>query len=248
MMTHNPLLAAMSRIQLRIDGYRGRARDFYYEAMLSTRYCPRCDGGLVPAGPSRARCIACGHQIDPTVAFQRSHCCDARLTFKRSHYGCRECGKAVVSRFLFDERLFDQSYFKARMAESRERRRIRREELKRLLAGTRSNELSLAEFPDKGAIEDLARDLDRCVKTGPSGDLDQFLTQDEFHMEEYRQIILSRLDGCMVRFSAFPAIAKDPRMDCVRRFITLIFMEQAREVWLESRDNEIMVMPYGAND
>ena len=134
------------------------------------------------------------------------------------------------------------------MGESRERKRRQREELKRLLAGTRSNELLLADFPDEDAIEGLTADLDRYAKTAAAGDLDQFLTQDEFCMEEYRQLILSRLDGCVVEFSAFPAIAKDRRMECVRRFITLIFMEQAREVRLKSREDEIMVMPYGADD
>ena len=134
------------------------------------------------------------------------------------------------------------------MAESRERKRIRREELKRLLAGARSNELSLPEFPAEDAIEGLAADLDRCAKTEQPGDLGQFLPEDEFSMEKYRQVILSRLDGCMVRFSAIPAIALEPRTEKVRRFMALLFMEQAREVWLESRENEIMVMPYGADD
>jgi hypothetical protein len=48
-----------------------------------------------------------------------------------------------VSRFLFDGLVFDATYFRKKMAESRKRKQEQRERVRRLLAGTRSGALVL---------------------------------------------------------------------------------------------------------
>jgi hypothetical protein len=87
------------------------------------------------------------------------------LVRKTFHYACSRCGKVVPSRFLFDERVFDKAYFREMMQTSRERVKKKREELKRLLAGSRSGSLSILTEPSLDSIPGLAQNLDEFIGT-----------------------------------------------------------------------------------
>lgn len=117
-----------------------------------------------------------------------------------------------------------------------------------MLVGTRSNSLVMEVFPKTDVIGDIVQALDAAVQTDATAELQDFLAPEEFCMETYRLHIRERLGGCMARFSSFPPIANDARLDKIRRFVTLIFMEHMGEVCLENRDNEIVVIPHGADD
>ncbi len=247
MMIENSLLYGIQRVEARIDDYRLRARHFYYCVVLSRHDCPRCGGRLASTGPSRAQCVCCAEIIDPSVHFQRSGCCNARLAFKRTHYACAHCGQIIRSEFLFDEHLIDTEYFREKMSEWRERKRRQREELRLLLAVSRSKDLVLAEIPDDGGLYGLFETLDEFVRGQQTQDEEPVRDEAAYRLEDYRQLILSRLAGAVLRFDAFPAIIENRRLDRVRRFSTLIFMEQFREIRLEQRGEDIWVMPYEAD-
>jgi hypothetical protein len=240
------LIQGIEHIQERVAAYKRHAREFYFEILLSRHPCPDCGRRMKITGPSVCRC-PCGLELDPTVAFQKSACCDAGLAKKRCHYACSICGQTVPSVFLFDERIFDGEYMQMKMRESRERKRRKLAEMKRLLANSRSGAWRMDESPAAAAIFSLSDDLDECIHINKA-DVDAFAPSEEFNMESYRDTILSRMDGRVVRFKAFPALCDNLRLDRVRRFATLVFMEHTQEVWLEQRGDEISVMPYGADD
>ena len=103
------------------------------------------------------------------------------------------------------------------------------------------------DIPDLESIPGLATDLDRFVGSSPEINLVSFLGGEEFHMAEYRRLILDYA-GCLIRFSTIRPLCENPRMDRVRRFITLLFMEQAREVCLAQLDNDVQVEVYETHD
>jgi hypothetical protein len=235
------LIQAIEHARDRVALYRNHARQFYLEVVLSIHRCPGCGANMRMVRPSRCRC-ECGAILDPTIAFQRSSCCQAKLRLARNHYVCTNCGATVPSHFLFDEKLFAAQYMREKMSESRERKRRRREEIRLLLAASRSSDLCITDFPTADALGELSTVLDRFVGQEAVSDVAEFIGDDEFSMEDYRQAILSRLGGYSTRFDAFPAVCSDRRLDKVRRFMTLLFMEQDREVWLEQQGSTIMVM------
>lgn len=107
------LRCAANQIQNKVGSYKELAKAFYFEVLYSIYKCLKCTGKLVSSAPGHAVC-SCGAEFDPTIVFQKSSCCGANLKRKVLHYVCRECGKPVRSRFLFDERLFDLDYLKPR--------------------------------------------------------------------------------------------------------------------------------------
>jgi len=237
------LLRGVEELRHRVDAYKVQARVFYLEVLLSQYACPQCGRALRPRGASACQCIG-GHTWDPTIEFASSPCCGAKVRRARCHYVCTNCGTALRSPFLFDERLLDAQYFCEKMAECRERKRRRKEELRLFLAASRSSDLCLTEMPHTKNVEELSRDLDVFVdSTAEAGRYDP-REDDEFRPEEYRRVILATLDACSIRFSALPCICSDLRLDRARRFMTLLFMEQDREVWLEQRGQDILVVPY----
>ncbi len=241
-----PLIQAANDVAVRVQAYKELAMAFYFEVLYSLQPCPKCGGKLGASGPSRASC-ACGATLDPTVEFQRSSCCDAPLVKKVFHYACRRCGKPVQSLFLFDERVFDCLYFKEMMRESRERRERKREELRVLLANTRSLPLEL----DSSDLSDGFLELDRALNEFVGSVRPEFsrlcAEEDPFVMEHYRQAMLDLLISSNVRFSAFRPLCRDFRKDRARRFITLIYMEHAREVDLVQRGEDILVRRHEAH-
>ncbi|MDY6839474.1 MAG: hypothetical protein SWH78_16030 [Thermodesulfobacteriota bacterium] len=157
-----------------------------------------------------------------------------RRTF---HYACSKCGRTVPSRFLFDERIFDKAYFRDMVRDSRARAKRKREEIKRLLAESRSGGLSLTEDPNLEAIPGLIDDLNDFVGPRSVQMLGLAVNADGgFRMEDYRKHILSLLGPGEVCFSDITPLVDDNRLDRVWRFVSLIFMQN---------DNEVRVGQYG---
>jgi len=134
------------------------------------------------------------------------------------------------------------------MQASRDRKRKKQEEIKRLRANSRSDVLQLTELPSIDAIHGLEMALNEFVGTIEQLDLSDFQEGDQFHMEEYRDVILSHLEGYGLMFNSFPAVCSDLRRDRVRRFITLTYMWQDGEVTLEQQDDDILVGKYEVDD
>ena len=243
-MSSNPLLASVERAENRVHRLKSDVRKFYYQVVLSQYRCPVCGADLHMHGPGRSIC-ADGHVVDPTVAFQRSPCCEAPLSKKMCHYACSRCGRGAVSKFLFDERIFDNAYFSEMMRQSRVQKRRRIAELKELLMNTRSGPLSVDSLPELGDIPGLIEALDSLSRVFVPAE--QFMEDDAFDMNTYRRVVLECLGGTSAMFSTLPAVSENLRKDRVRRFVTLVFMEHEREVALTQHGDDILVEKHEAD-
>jgi hypothetical protein len=190
-------------------------------------------------GQSQCSC-SCGNVFDATLAFQQSSCCGAKLFRKTFHYACSRCNQTVHSRFLFDERLFDAAYFKEMMRESRARAKRKREEVKRLLGGSRSGVLQLMEEPCLESVPGLTQALNDFIGI-EMADGASFAPKSRFSMGDYRNHILSILGVGSRLFSDIAPLSSDHRKDKVWRFITILFMTQDREVELTQYGADILV-------
>ena len=237
--SENPLLRGIGQILNRVSSFKEMARAFYFEVILSPYRCPDCDGRLQMTGQSQCSC-SCGKTFDPTLTFQQSSCCGTRLVRKTFHYACSRCHQTVPSRFLFDERLFDKAYFREMMQNARARERRKREELKAILAGSRSDNLILLEEPRLDSIPGLTEALNGFIGTGILGFQD-FLSRSGFSLEDYRNHLLSVIGNKSILFSDIAPLIEDCRRDRIWRFVTLIFMRQDHEVSLTQYGPDILV-------
>ena len=235
------LLQGITGVMNRIAQFKEAVRTFYFEVALSPYRCEKCQGRLRMDGLSECLCVTCGYRLDPTVVFQLSPCCRARLVRKTFHYACSRCHKTVASRFLFDERIFDQDYFREMMRESRARTKEKREMIRKLLAGSRSGPLPLLEEPCLESIPGLIEDLNAFIQNGQTTHNPLFDLNENFSMDEYRKHILSKLSWDTVPFSTIAPLIDDHRRDRVRRFITLVFMQNDREVEITQEDDDLLV-------
>jgi len=237
----------MARVQGHMTDFKECARAYYFEVVLSPHQCPGCGGRLRMTGLSQCSC-ACGQAFDPTLEFQRSACCGAKLVRRTYHYACSRCHEVVPSQFLFDERVFDKEYFREMMQEHRRRARQEREEMKRFLADSRSGTLLLMEGPHLESLDGFVQDLDVFIKIhqdipGNFG----FEAKSTFSMDRYRSHILSCLPTEVVHFSDIAQVDQDIRRDRAWRFITLVFMQNERvvdliqegdNIWIQRLQNE----------
>jgi hypothetical protein len=136
--------------------------------------------------------------------------------------------------------LFDKAYFKEMMQESRNRARKKREEVGRLLAESRSDTLMLLQEPNLEAIPGLKEALDGFIGTDVGG-LKDFLSRSDFSMDDYRNHILSTMGKGSILFSDIPPLIGESRRDRIWRFITLVFLQQDREVSLTQYGADILV-------
>jgi hypothetical protein len=240
----NPLLHQINGILEYVDAYKERVRDFYFQVLLSQHVCPTCGDALRMSGTSECSCHS-GHIFDPTVAFQPSPCCQARLIRKTFHYACSRCHETIPSRFLFDERVFDAEYFREMMRDHRDHIKSRREEIGRLLAESRSGALLLMEEPRLDTLPDFLQDLDAFILGNPIPlCCDAFELKSDFNLAAYRAHILSLLSHHTLRFSDISPLTDDDRRDRARRFITLVFMDNDREINLQQHGNDLLIRRY----
>lgn len=117
-----PLAYEIKGVISRVSAFKDQVRQFYFEVILSVYACPVCGGHLQMIDTSKCAC-ACGNIFDPTLAFQKSSCCAAKLVRKTFHYACASCHKTNPSRFVFDEKVFDKAYFCEMMQDHRNRKK-----------------------------------------------------------------------------------------------------------------------------
>lgn len=242
----NLLVIGILRVLARLQAFREQAREFYYAVLLSGYACPDCGGSLRMVGDSRCACD-CGHVFDPTIAFQRSECCDVRVARRVLHYECSACHGVVRSRFLFDERVFDKDYFREMMRDSRERARQKREEIRLLLMKSRSGPLVVADLPGLEEVPGLVDALDLFVSTGPKTSPQPLVDDDIFDMDQYRRVLLQAMTDYSIWFDALPRVSANARLDRVRRFITLVYLEQEGLVDLVQYGERIVVTRHEAD-
>jgi hypothetical protein len=237
----NPLIRKICGVIGRVKSFKERARQFYFEVILSSVKCPVCGGRLQMSGTNECTC-SCGKVLDPTLTFQNSSCCEVKLVRKTFHYVCSCCHKTVPSRFLFDEKIFDKEYFREMMHESRERSKKKKEGIKRLLANSRSNALTLTENPNLESVPGLVEDLNDFIQL-ESDEAGQMIFDEEprFSMNDYRNHINSILTWNGILFSEIVPLIDKMRRDKVWRFVTLVYMHQDREVNLSQQGQDILV-------
>ncbi len=237
----NPLLKELRRVHTRISQLKDKTKIFYFRVLLSSFQCPKCNGKLTMTGENQCSCI-CGEAFDPTIAFQKSACCVAKLIRKTYHYVCSRCKKVNPSRFLFDERIFDRAYFSEMMNASRVKAKKKKEEMIKLLMEERSGELPLLQDPCLESVPGLLADLDHFVGVDEGESYNPVLeTNSLFSMEDYRSHILSALDCGSRFFSKINNLGADHREDKVNRFVTLIFMQNDQEVELTQYENDLLI-------
>lgn len=238
---HNPLLPKIAEISDRLNSFRKLARNFYFEVILSAYRCLECGGRIKMVGKSQCACD-CGHIFDPTLTFQKSHCCGRPLVLKTFHYACSRCHRTVPSRFLFNEKLFDNVYFREMIRQSRARAAKRKEAMMRLLAESRSGTLVIEEVPLLRFIPGLIEDLDDFVGTERQRPEEIMHDTDaDFKMDDYRKHILNILSNNSLLFSDIGPLVDDFRRDRTWRFVTLIFMQNDTEVTLTQYGNDLLV-------
>lgn len=235
----NSLIGAISRVRNRVSSFKELVKIYYFEVVLSLYRCPDCNGRLKMVGVSECAC-SCGKTLDPTLTFQQSPCCNARLIRRTFHYACSKCHGIVPSRFLFDEKLFDKAYFREMMQEARTRERRKNEELKAILASSRSDNLILLEEPRLDSIPGLTEALNEFIGGGANGFQD-FLSGSGFSLTHYRNHLLSVIGNRSILFSDIAPLIENYRRDRIWRFVTLIFMLQDHEVSLTQYGLDILV-------
>ena len=237
----NPLLVGLEPVQAQIVSLKERAKKFYFHVVLGNFRCPNCGGKLQMTGVSRCSCKN-GHTLDPTLVFQKSSCCSARLVRKTFHYVCSCCNKTNPSRFLFDERVFDQAYFSQMMQKHRDKIQKRKEKMIKQMQEARSDNLVLLEEPRIDSLPGLLEDLDRFVNAGKAEQEDTgFVVDTTFVMTDYREHILSFLSCGSRFFSGISCLGPDLREDRAFRFVTLIFMQHDCEVELNQHGDDILI-------
>ena len=218
-----------------VERFRDRAKQFFYQVMLSGHECPHCLGSLEMEQDSQCRCVRCGQRLDPTVAFQRCPECDGSLRLAIRRYRCRTCGTDVPSRFLFDGLVFDAEYFRQNMAESRERKREQHERVRRMLAESRSLHLQPDPIDLNGApglmdaLNALTLGSEPCMTLPPS---------DGFNLKRYQSHILAYLRRFPISLTEVPPSSENTRKDKIWRFIAIIFLAHAGvvDIWQDGQD------------
>ncbi len=215
-----------------VNRFREQARRYYYQVMLSGHACPQCSGSLAMTQEGRCRCCLCGHELDPTVVFQRCSSCGGRPRLSVRRYSCSRCGVDLPSRFLFDGLVFDAEYFRQKMAESRERKQELRERVRQMLAESRSGVIqpSAAELE---AVPGLIEALNVLI-----GGVEQPVFPEQtpqFSLSRYQTHINAHIRPFPRGMEQIPPLSEDHRLDRIWRFIAIIFMAHAGilDVWQE---------------
>jgi rubredoxin len=227
-----------------VETFRAKARRFFYRVMLIGHRCLACDGSLDIVSEGLCRCVSCGWQFDPTVAFQRCPVCGGVPVLRIRRYQCRDCGREIASKFLFDGLVFDAQYFRAKMAESRKRKQEQRERVREMLAGSRSGDLPL-DHASLGSVPGLVDALNALT-----AGIDESIAveaRDEFNLKAYENHVQAHIQDFPVNLAEIPPLSEHPKRDLIWRFIAVIFLAHTGvvDIWQEGRN--IMVKKHEAN-
>ena len=215
-----------------------KVRCLMYEVMLFQRKCHACGATqLRMLRDSWCRCRRCGDEFDPTLHLQPCEACNGTLTKKIYHYWCSKCRAPVRSHYTFDERVFNSTYFREMMRESRKRRKEKIEAIQELLLNSRSPPLDSNEEPTLEGLPDFQSDLDRFISLPSTTEAAPAIDRLHFEMSTYRAHIQGILSGCIVHFEGVRALLDDLRLDRIYRFITIIFMQHEGEIEITQEPN-----------
>jgi hypothetical protein len=235
------IVEAALRLAGAVGVFREHARGFYYAVVLSQHPCPACGGKLAMIREGACCCRDCGNTFDPTIAFQRCSSCGGSIRLVLRRYRCRQCGSDVSSQFLFDGLVFDPSYFRGKMALSRQRKREQRERIRRMLAESRSGVIDVP-GADLASIPGLAEALNGL--SAEAGEVFVWQPRKGFDLARYQSHIEAHLGPFAVSLEDIPALEEDRRRDRIWRFIALIFLCHAGRVDLQQDGPTILIIPH----
>ncbi len=224
-----------------VQDFFGKARLFYYTVMLFGHRCPKCNSALMMIAEGRCGCTSCKFEFDPTVGFQRCSKCSGTPVLRVRRYYCKDCNSEVTSKFLFDTLPFEREYFKAKMAESRRRKKDQLERVRKMLAESRSADLPLqaVDLNDMPGLAEALNSLTAGLDTGFT-----VQTHDEFDLGRYERHIQAHMQDYSVNLLDIPPLSKNTRKDVIWRFIAVIFLAHAGIIDIQQEDNDIMVIKH----
>ena len=183
-------------------------------------------------------CRQCDYEFDPTLEFQKCNNCGGRARLKVSRYFCSLCKQEIVSKFLFDKRVYDRDYFAEKMARSRQQRKKKREELKRKAIQYRSNGIQTEPAQFSG-MADLLAAIDGLTK-GIMPDI-SLPTEDGFDLNRYERHIQAHIGDFEIDLHDIPPLIENARKDLIWRFIAVIFLAHEGVVKIAQDGLDIMV-------
>ena len=238
------IIAWAFRLVGAVERLTDRARQLYYAIMLMGHECPLCRGGLAMIGEGKCRCESCGHELDPTLAFQSCGACGDRLELRVRRYRCTQCGADVASRFLFDGLAFDAGYFRQKMTESRQRKRELRERVRKMLAESRSPHLD-AMPADLSTIPGLVDALNGL--TVGTNEATRWQPGAGFDLKRYQSHVEAHISDFPISLDEIPSLTDDARKDLIWRFVAIIFMAHAGQVDVWQEGSTIWVIRHEAD-
>ncbi len=240
---YHQMIEKCASFEHQVNLLREKVRSLIYAVMLFQRKCRGCGASkLRMIQDSWCRCQDCGDEFDPTLHLQTCEACNGSLTKKIYHYWCSKCRAPVRSRYTFDERVFDATYFREMMRESRKRRREKTEEIRKLLLNSRSPPHFSNLEPILEGLPDFQFDLDQFISLPSKEEATPATDRLNFEMSTYRAHIQGILSGCIIRFEGVRALLDDLRLDRIYRFITVIFMQHDGEIEVtQDPDGEILL-------
>ena len=221
----NPLVSGIWEIDRRVAALIEEARSLFYEVMLFLKPCPGCgEPSMTMVEDGQALCPICGQRCDPTLAFQSCPDCDGSLVRQVYHYVCSACRRPVRSHYCFEEKVFDAEYFRAHMAESRERKRRKAAMIQAVLSNSRSPIFSQSDPPPSAIPTGIAAALDS-ILVQPALPEDPGAADSRFDLNRYRTHLLNLVSGCVVQFDGISALIPDIRADRAFRFVAAVYLE-----------------------
>ena len=147
----------------------------------------------------------------------------------------------IQSRFLFDGLVFNPEYFREKMAESRKRKKEQLQQVREMLAQSRSQAIAfgavdLDSVPGLlAALNGLTQGIDENVLLELKG---------KFDLSRYQSHIKAHIRDFETDLREIPAIIENPRKDLVWRFIAAIFLEHEQEIQIRQEGLTLWVRKY----
>ena len=224
-----------------VKDFFGKAKRFYYLVVLLGCRCPKCNNALSMIGEGICKCNSCNCEFDPTVEFQRCSTCGGVPVLRVRRYYCKDCGIELRSKFLFDGLVFEKEYFKAKMAESRQRKKEQTERVRKMLAESRSDDLPL-QIGDLNDMPGLVEALNR-LTAGLDTDF-AVDSREKFDLKRYESHIQAHIQDFAINLLDIPPLSENARKDVIWRFIAVIFLAHTGIVDIQQNGRDIMVMKH----
>jgi hypothetical protein len=140
--------------------------------------------------------------------------------------------------------VFDQEYFRQRMAESRQRKQERRLQCRRKVVEERSGQVDVpsADIQSVPGLVDALNQLSSGIDLAPLLPLCK-----GFDLNRYQAHILAHIEDDEERFDTIPPLDPDRRLDRIWRFIAIIFLAHAGQVEIQQEGQTITVRRHEAH-